>query len=133
MHLTRAPATSSRLNNDGFFTSSPVQTKLVLNTPCTNIYIRHESLPTVWDHRFVSSQEMGLMEPLVYADLASSLDPPSGGGGPAGGGQGGSGGGGAEPSPVSTAAGGFSEAVQPSDGGGSSDRFSDARPPTTYR
>lgn len=73
------------------------------------------------------------MEPLVYADLAGTLDPPSGGGGPAGGGQGGSGGGGAEPSPVSTAAGGFSEAVQPSDGGGSSDRFSDARPPTTYR
>lgn len=73
------------------------------------------------------------MEPLVYADIAGSMDPPSGGGGPAGGGRGGSGGGGAEPSPVSVAAGGFSETVQPSEGGGSSDRFSDPRPPTNYR
>lgn len=71
------------------------------------------------------------MEPVVYTDLAQRLNPPSGGGGPAGGQRGGSGGGGAEPSPVSTVAGPFSEAAQPSDAG--SDKFSDVRPPTTYR
>lgn len=73
------------------------------------------------------------MEPVVYTDLAERLNPLGGGGGPAGGRRGGSGGGGAEPSPVSTAAGAFSEAVQPSEAEGSSDRVSDARPPTAYR
>lgn len=81
---------------------------------------------------FVSPQEMGLMEPLVYGDLEMRLNP-SGGGGPAGSRRGGSGGGGAEPSPVSAGVGAFSEAAQPSETGNSSDRFSDARAPTTYR
>lgn len=72
------------------------------------------------------------MEPLVYGDLVARINNPGGGGGPAGGARGGSGGGGAEPSPVSAGPGTFSEAVQPSEAGGSSG-FSDARAPTAYR
>ena len=90
--------------------------------------------PALGAPMFFTWQEMGLMEPLVYGDLAMKLNP-GGGGGPAGGGRGGSGGGGAEPSPVSAGAGAFSEAALPSEAGNSnsSDRFSDARPPTTHR
>eukprot|EP00904_Undaria_pinnatifida_P005416 jgi/Undpi1/2003/HiC_scaffold_12.g05390.m1 len=74
--------------------------------------------------------ELGL-EPLDYGDLAIRLNR-GGGGGPANGRRGGSGGGGAEPSPVSAGAGAFSETAQPSDAGGSSDMFSDARASATH-